>query len=596
MYCTNCGTYLEKFISVCPYCKELIEHDNIEELKLLCPDINTIVKIEFMGQEVSFTQQYSKIINTYKFFEKVLYRNKMEFAQKMIEIQDFGTKYVDKLVSLAMDSLKKTALLAEVIFNGEHIQLEYEEICKEYKHILEDGFAEVRLLIEGLEQQKMERTMYSMEEYRKNMNSSQKTRWVGGGFGIERSILGSLQASLMNAGTNMLAGVATTAGHMISKAMMDNSDKKMRAEIFNSGVFRTGVMEIYVNAMQEILAWNCQKIDNILFKSLFGGKNQKSAEKEIRGLGKLMPQEECVQEICRILLIDPYCFDIYVYIYKYFKEITSAGVLSIASNFGGILSVKYLLMQEDANLIQKCTNYLEDSEQVSQKKFCKLQEIVNRNVAYTDFELATTKIACDCKDSYVRNWFQAEGTKYRNVVGKFNCRDVVPICWDEAEENAVYAYMVYNAFEELAKGDKYNIMSRKTLLDKNEGLLARIKEGNKVAICIWATLYTKYAIADKKPYLKYAEVVYKLAGQSDALALSLIGEWFDKGIAGLHKNKYIAEIYFRRAMMLGNPYAIAYIGYYYQQGWAGYPEDKDFADDLFNLTIEVPLSMNRKTK
>jgi len=595
--------YLERVMSVCPYCKEFLhdalydmEYDNIEELKLLCPDINAVVRIEFMGQRLSFTQQYSKLINTYKFFEKVLDRNKMEFNQNMIRVQDFGINYVDKLISLAMDGLRKAALLAEVLFNGNHIQMKYEEICREYKYILEAGFVEIRLLVEGLEQQKIEYDKFSMEEYKEKMANSQKTRWVGGGFGIEGAILGSLQASLMNAGTNMLAGVATTAGHMVTQAMVNSSDKKVRSEIFNSKVLRAGIMEIYANAMQEILAWNCRKIDNELFDSLFDGENQRYAEMKSHALERLTSQEERVQEICKILMINPYCLDLYISIYRSFKGITSAEILSIVSNFGGELAVKYLLMREDTNLLQECTSYLEDSKEVSGEKFCKLQKLVNRNQVYMDFELAATKMVCDCKDSYMRNWFQAEGAKYRSTIGHFNRRDVVPVRWDEAENNVVYAYMVYSAYDELAKGDKYSIMGQNALLNKNKELLARIKEGNKMSICIWAALHTKYAVANRKPYLKYAEIVYKLAEQDNALAISLIGEWFDEGIAGFRKNKYIADIYFRRAMILGCPYAIAYIGYYYQKGWAGYPADEDFADDLFNLTIEVPLSKNRKAR
>lgn len=598
MFCMNCGTQLESAISVCPYCMESLQETfvnikcaNREKLVQLCPDINTIINIEFMGRKESFDLHYSRLINTYRFFEKLLNRNKSEFTKNIIKIQDFDKNYVDKLISLAMKDLKKTALLAEAFFYNQKVKQTCESIYEKYVEILNHQFEEIRAIINELINQKIEYQYNRTKEYQRKMENNYKTRWVG--YGIK----GSVQASLLNAETSILTGTANTMGYISSIVASNIKDNQMKSQIINSKEFRCIVLERYTYAMQEILEWNCKKIDKKLSVSLFGGELQKRAEAEIECFKKKIPKKELIHKFYEILLYNPYCLKLYVKIYSVLEEVTSKDILAVVTRIGNEENIKYLLMQEDVHKIKQCTSFLDDSEEVSKKKFQDLKKLAGKNFAYNDCELATSNIVCDYKDKYVRNWFQGVGNNIRNTVGHYSYGDVASsIQWERAENNSAYAYMVYCVYETNASNLKYDIYSKKQLLEENKGLQNQIKNGNKSAICVWAALNVKFSIAHKKPVSKYAEIIWKLSDQGNALAMSLAGEWLDKGIADCSENKYIADMLFRMAMLQGNPYAISYIGYYYQNGLAGYPKDKNFANDLFDLSIEVPLSRKQKGK
>lgn len=604
MFCSHCGTYLEKELEICPYCRESqqgsiedIEYYNKEKLKQICPDINDLVSFDFMGYKYSFDLCYSRLINTYRFFEKLLYINKEDFVENMVTIQDFDVNYADKLYILAMDSLNKTALLAEALFRREHIQQDYDKIYKSYQNIIQPLFQKVGQEIKEMDKQKAEYDRSRTNKYQEKMENNYKTRWIGGGFGIAGAIRGSLQASMMNAGTSMLTGVASTAGYISSSVIANSEERKRRLKRFNSESFRVEIAEYYTYALKKILEWNCEVIDKELSTKLFKGELQKRAKEEVTNLKKSLPQEELIQKCCGILSYNPYYEDVYVCMYKNIKGVTSKDIISLASNFfGNTFGIKYAFMQSDMNSIEKCTCSLDDMEEMSQKKFKNLQKLAKKNLGYGDFDLATTEIACDYKDKYVRNWFQAGGYKIRDTVGYRNKEEISPIRWDYAETNAAYAYSLYSVYEKVAMEYENVKDNGKILLDENQDLQQQIQHGNKTAICIWAALHARYAISKNKSASKYMEVVWKLSAQGNSLAMSLVGEWLDEGTADYPENKYIADMFFRLSMLQGNPYAISYIGCYYKCGYAGYPKDVAFANELFNLAIEVPLSRSMMTQ
>lgn len=80
----------------------------------------------------------------------------------------------------------------------------------------------------------------------------------------------------------------------------------MKSQIINSKEFRCIVLERYTYAMQEILEWNCKKIDKKLSVSLFGGELQKRAEAEIECFKKKIPKKELIHKFYEILLYNPY--------------------------------------------------------------------------------------------------------------------------------------------------------------------------------------------------------------------------------------------------------------------------------------------------
>ena len=475
MFCVHCGTYLEREISICPYCREAlrealddIEFHNKEEIKKLCPDINAAVNIEFMGYKNSFDSQYSRIINTYKFFEKLLYRNKTEFVKNMVKIQEFDDFYVEKLISLAMNDLKRTALLAEALFHIENFYIKYDTICRKYEDILKEQFKEIESELKIIREEKAKVHGEIANNYQKKMDNNYETRWVGGGFGITGAIMGGIQASLMNAGVAALTGAMSTVGFVSSIAASNIRDRNMRSKIFNSEMFRIYVTEKYSYAMQEILIWNCEKIHKELASSLFRGELYNRAKAESRILTQEMPKEQLIQKFCEILQLNPYYLNIYTQIYVYLEEVTSKDIIELVSYIGNEINVKYLLMQADENLIKENTSFLDDSKQVAINKFHNLQKLSEKNMAYCDYELATSKIACMFKDRYVRNWFQAVGLEIRKTVGYYNYKDALPVRWDYAEHNAAYAYTLYEIYLQHATNEKFNVASQKELLIENE--------------------------------------------------------------------------------------------------------------------------------
>ncbi len=604
MFCVHCGTYLEESVETCPYCLQSqleaikdMEYYNKEKLMELCPDINELVSFEFRGYEHTFDKRYSRIINTYRFFERLLFINKAEFVERMVRIQEFDKSYAEKLCSLAMEGFRKIALLTEALFRKECIGKDYDEICKTYKDIIQLQFRKIELEIYELDRQKMIYDDNRTSEYRSKMENNYKTRWIGGGYGVSGAIRGSLQASMMNAGTSMMTGTAKTIGYISSNVIANREDRNARSNRFNSEAFRIEVAQNYTYALSKILQWNCGVIDKDLSASIFSKDLQKRAKKELNNLNINMSSEELIQKCCSILSYNPYYEDVYVYMYEHIHDITSKEIISLASSFwGNTLGLRYAFMQNDVDLIKMCRCSLDDMEETSQKKFKDLRMLARKNWGYGDWELATTAIACCYKDNYVRNWFQAGGYRIRSTVGYRNKSDISPIRWDYAEENAAYAYTLYSVYEEVAMQNENISDTGKALLDENQNLQQQIKKGNKTAICIWAALHAKYAILKRKSASKYTEVVWKLANKGDALAMAIVGEWFDQGTSDYPENKYVADMFFRLAMLQGNPYAIAYIGYYYKCGYAGYPSDRVFANELFDLSIEVPLSRDKRAK
>lgn len=587
MYCIYCGTHLEKELDICPYCGEVlfdalrdIDFSNREKLKQWCPDINTIVRAKFMGYEGSFSLQYSRVINMYKFFEGILYRNKENFMRNVVKIQDFSIHYVEAITQLAKKDLQKTALLAEVLFQEEGINVTYKKICGVYCNFLNSHFREIDEIIKEIEKQKAEGDVKRTDKYQEKMKNNYKTRWVGGGFGMAGALKGSIDATLMNAGASIGTGVASTVGYLSSVVFANIAEGKIKSDLFNSPEFRMELEGMYMQAMHEILLWNCKQIDEKLSISLFQGELYDCVGAHIKNTFKNVSSEQMIKGFFDNFLLNPYYPDLYVHIYESSENITSKDILELVSNVGNENELKYLFLISDENVIINCKSHIDDTEEDAKKKLQALQDLSKRNSVYTELEFAEFEVVCEYKNEYMRNWFQAVGRKK-------------PVRWYKAR-GANTDYTIYRAYEQQVSVNNYDKNKREELLLKNDKLLGQIKAGDKLAICIWAVLNTQYSIAHKEPESKYKEIVWKLAVEGNTLAMSFIGEWIAQGKAGFSKNEYLAEMFFRMAALRGNPYAISYIGYYCKCGKAGYRKDESFAEDLFNLTMEVPLSKKRK--
>lgn len=87
----------------------------------------------------------------------------------MVTIQDFDVDYADQLYILAVDSLKKTALLTEALFHREHIQENYDKIYEVYQNSFQLLFQKVKQELREMDKQKA--------EYDRNRTNKYQKKW-----------------------------------------------------------------------------------------------------------------------------------------------------------------------------------------------------------------------------------------------------------------------------------------------------------------------------------------------------------------------------------------------------------------------------------
>ena len=167
-----------------------------------------------------------------------------------------------------------------------------------------------------------------LDEYR-TMRRQNRSRWVGGGFGIEGALKGAMKAGALNMASGALHGLFNAGAKAIS--MADESNKK--SSLYKNA--KKGLVHGIWRSVYEIhfAAWNMleERGERMYVEYLASGA-KKQAEATVNNFAK-MPKEEVRKIFPQILLLNPYSEELYKSLFSIFGD-ADGGLQRTAKYFG----------------------------------------------------------------------------------------------------------------------------------------------------------------------------------------------------------------------------------------------------------------------
>ena len=249
MYCTNCGNKLGDNDLFCCQCGNKIVR--IQNKNITKKDFKTIkfpigeYSIQFSESEnyellLRSTFEHNALVSAYYFGSYCAY-----------EISDFDSMYdksikeFKRLMSLNINKAIDFLIYMNIDYIGE------DYIDKRIPHYFDSTKYWEKYYL-GLEevQNFVEKTK-SFQEMRK----SQRSPWRGGGFGIKGAIKGSLEASILNCGSNTLSSIGDLFYNSIDKKDLEKIKEKI---VFNKSD--------YLSKLQCILYYSICAIGDVILE------------------------------------------------------------------------------------------------------------------------------------------------------------------------------------------------------------------------------------------------------------------------------------------------------------------------------------------
>lgn len=235
MFCMNCGSKLPDFAKFCFNCGFSVEkmfEENVEDdiavkvensQNVIIPKEEKFITFEILeGMKLSYVEGTDKISKYMGIFVNIMNEMSLDLYHKYNESKGIKSLlentynsfycYMKKAVETACDILGENEIydIGKTRFVKEYIQEyldiyddNYNQVVNEYFSILEDRDA--------------------MAAYR-DAQKANRSRWVGGGFGIRGAIKGSIKASVLNAGFDFLHGIGDS---MNESADNEEMNKKL---------------------------------------------------------------------------------------------------------------------------------------------------------------------------------------------------------------------------------------------------------------------------------------------------------------------------------------------------------------------------------
>lgn len=289
-------------------------------------------KFYVCGQTVTVSAEYD-LYNTIR----------LQFMKEAANAaNEFGRKYdsygnIDNLMSQGYDD--GLAIIADVIVRGviegilmqlkiydidakrffeDFYQKEYYHWDEEFNNV-QDQYMAIRLEQEQLDEYRTQRRL-------------NRSRWVGGGFGIGGALKGAAKAGAMNMAEGALHGLFNAGAKVLSMA----DESRQKTALYESSSTRNSlILAIWGSVFHLHLAvWELfeKRSGRILHVDCIAEGAHRRAE-AIRNNLAGMPKEEIRRIIPQVILLNPYRPELYSKLFSIFGD-TDGGLRSIAEYFG----------------------------------------------------------------------------------------------------------------------------------------------------------------------------------------------------------------------------------------------------------------------
>lgn len=347
MYCPMCGEKIYNIMEFCPYCdtklneiRELLELSEENIYKQFIPQILEKEKKFSINGEVLVFKGHDFLRRRYlAVSENLNYFNQSQCKELL--------KKFDKFDSLVENGISE--LIAILGNNALIIYYLIDDIDKQ--EMQSSDFVEFFLEKVGLQEmlEQMEKATQSIDiavekiAQRRQVQIERKNNkhWVGGGFGFSGAIRGSMQAAILNMGSDIMHSVSNAATasilNMNDKAVINNIKK----EIYNGG----RIQQIFDKTIKKLSLINYSYVNNILKKKYgmasnfeedaFDIGNKVLELKKKINIDKIQGEEreKAIKLYILLLKVAPNKVEIYSGIYELKKEL-GEDLVHMAKYFG----------------------------------------------------------------------------------------------------------------------------------------------------------------------------------------------------------------------------------------------------------------------
>lgn len=372
MFCSYCGEQIPNTSKICPYCGgtlnsigSYITQSSINIYRQFIPQMKeALPEFRIGGTCVSFSEDFVMKYNAKTLVEELEDYNN-ELRKTIIKKETDFDNLVEnvRIAILAMaHSVSQIAynILYEVNDRKEFLsRADYEADFLTKINVEESlGFINRKVDI-------VENLIEKLAAHRQEQKEMKKqSEWVGGGFGIKGALLGSIQASILNLGGDIIHGITNSASLALLGANDRKQIEKVKIELFNEGT------------IQEIFRKYVSKINSEVEREVFGALDKKYGGSSVNIIEKYRALEEAV-DISRLteeqrkfaldaylLLIkdDPYFSRIYLGIYN-LDHGTRNDLVSMARYFGIAREVINGMLKTDYdNIIAESRQIIDDNK------------------------------------------------------------------------------------------------------------------------------------------------------------------------------------------------------------------------------------------
>lgn len=325
-FCPKCGTKLllgEKEETQRTAVPEQLSDDEAE--KQLVSVQNVPVKtIELLNRQITFSKTEDYCNRLFAEFNRNAYDQCQIFKQRAREqVTDFDTavSIIDRLFE---ESISYTVNLGvQILLNNNISHVDQRTFRSKY----EIQYFYKKIYIDEI--RKIETQMNESIEYlrlQREAKRQNRTYWTGGGFGIRGAIVGSMKASILNAGSSALSGIGNTFREVRDTSRIKGAKEKTLQMLREEGVDSiSNAVQLCCNGVFWGMVKELEE-NNIITPPM---DLEKRSEKSAAMLNNAMlimqdvsgNRASAIELIVKAVNIFPYKISPYVYIYDNFRDV-----------------------------------------------------------------------------------------------------------------------------------------------------------------------------------------------------------------------------------------------------------------------------------
>lgn len=598
MKCNVCGSEIDGIVGLCPYCfsnlytdAEQLEKEKISFLMESCPDLSKEYKGKLLDVDIIFDRDYSQIINANLFLSSMFECDQERFAQKIMEFKSVDT-YVDDVIKVAKEIISDSAYMITALLQKNEIEISRKDVYTLCSQSIDIYMSGIDSIINSGDETRDKKNNDLTKKFQNEMANPEYIKFMGIGYGMKGAMDASIQSSLLNAGSRLVSDTASIAMYTLGVAFNNISLNLKKKELIKSEDFINYVIKLFKVSEGEIACKINRKINENLFVKLFGKNSvEKNRIKQIKKMK--IDKKEKTHRIIEVLKDSPFYLEGYQELYSVLEETRGSEILKYVNDLIYKSNIETMLMSLDAAQISRCAYAANDSYNQALEKLKTLHNISQQGSAYNNYLFSEDPNAKMLKNYLIRNWKRCVSENITNLSIYFKDVHMLEEDWNRADGSILYATALFQKYLTLYEACKTasDIEKFEEIVQKN---LDNCKNKSTSAKCIWADMGMRISIWTKKDYTKFWDTLIEESDQANSLALSIIGIWCEQGHKLESKNTEKAEVYFRNALLQGNPIAISYIAKMYKYGTNGYPKDVQFSKELFTLVRYTPVAIKER--